>query len=166
MYSQPDRHCEKPFFSGSILGSLVNLFPQCQIVVCSAMQIGVEWNASDAMKHYIGNLFGTSVIPKVGDRALHAHQKVSKVHNRPACLLRHTRQYVNNDFRSQSQHRVNNPGTCRALATSRDALFDAYLSHLPSQNSGSCTRSGRASLQHHFRLPPARQQYSRNALGL
>ena len=54
--SQCYGHNEEPLLRGGVLGTFVNLFPQCEVVVHAAVKVRVKGNPSDVVEHEVGEL--------------------------------------------------------------------------------------------------------------
>ena len=65
--SQGDGCAEEPLFSWRILGALVNLFPERQVIIGPSVKIRVERYARHPVEHEVGNL-GLSVSQQDKDR--------------------------------------------------------------------------------------------------
>lgn len=55
---QCDRDTQEPLFGGSILGAVVDLFPEGEVVVCAAVEVTAKGDAGDAVEHDVGELWG------------------------------------------------------------------------------------------------------------
>jgi len=89
-------HAQEEFFGRRVLVAIVDLFPHVQIIICASVEL--EWYASDPVEHEIG--------PK----------HVDDVGESPRYLLRHARNYVEEDLEANDEDEVYGPGTyCTGL---------------------------------------------------
>jgi len=84
-------HAQEEFFGRRVLVAIVDLFPHVQIIICASVEL--EWYASDPVEHEIG--------PK----------HVDDVGESPRYLLRHARNYVEEDLEANDEDEVYGPGT-------------------------------------------------------
>ena len=55
-YTQCYGHDEEPLLGGSVLRTLINLFPQREVIVHAAVKVRVKGDPSDVVKHEIWEL--------------------------------------------------------------------------------------------------------------
>ena len=86
-----DRYAQKELFSRRVLIAIVDLFPHVQVVICASVEF--KRYASDPVEHQIGP------------------EHVDDVCECPRHLLRHTRDYVEQDLEPKDEDEVDRPGT-------------------------------------------------------
>jgi hypothetical protein len=90
---QADGKTKEPFFGRSILGAVVYLFPESEVVVCAAVKVAAKGDASDAVEHEIGE------------------GEVEEVDESPRNFLCYCWDSVDDDFSRDDEYEVNEPCT-------------------------------------------------------
>lgn len=102
---QHDRHAEQELLGGCVLGSVVDLFPHVQVVVCPGVKF--ERDSSNVVEHEV--------------RSSH----VRDVRQSPGCLLRHTRHDIVEDLETHDEDEVDCPCPCLDVSNKRMSAFSS-----------------------------------------
>lgn len=116
---QHDRHAEQEFLGRRVLGSVVDLFPHVQVVVCPSIEF--KRHSSNVVEHEV--------------RSSH----VRDVRQRPGCLLRHARHDVVEDLETHDENEVNRPCSCSNADNKQMSAFMTVKLRVPGHSSVSGT---------------------------
>jgi hypothetical protein len=111
LYVQHNGEANEPFLCGGKLLALVDLFPECEVVICTAVHARLERDSSCPVEHEVGylrceggRLFKVSLEPASVRRS--THYKVSEVDECPAKLLGHTGEGIERELDDEDETRV------------------------------------------------------------
>ena len=109
--------------------TLVNLLPECQVVVGTAVELSLERYARHPVEHEIRHLRSELSEPVLTWResGRTTHPEVDEVRQRPADFLAHSWYCVEHNLASHDEDGVNNPCACVVIKLRRRGGTKSWL---------------------------------------
>lgn len=77
--SQRYGNADEPFLGRRVMCTTVNLLPECQVVVCSPMEVRLEGYPCDPVKHEVRELWHTREFRVIGTAITWTYSEVKQI---------------------------------------------------------------------------------------